>query len=263
MYTAASKKIDLLNVPLKFMIHDAMGDCHCNLGSNKEALRSYEKAFSGREILLGIRHYKTLESLYSMIRANYSLGQNAEVLRLCGKIFIGQDSVPELDVKHNLGLQISRSSAYRCVDDHNKAAHTKKYLQAALKKYHESHSNDDCKSLYVQFLIGRAYNELGDYDTALESFQLALEAYKKLNGPNDTMTLHTQYWIAGVYDMLGRFYEAKELYEIVYVKQQRFLGPNHSYTRWTKAALESLTFDDDHSSECSSLSSWQPSSTNF
>ncbi len=50
---------------------------------------------------------------------------------------------------------------------------------------------------------------------------------------------------------------------MVYVEQQRVLGPDDRVTQETKILLDQLTFDDDHSHECSSQSPWRPFSINI
>ena len=62
VYTAASEKLNHLNLPLKFRIYDSMGVCYKKLGLSMEALRSYKKAFSGNETFLvesTMKHSKT------------------------------------------------------------------------------------------------------------------------------------------------------------------------------------------------------------
>lgn len=273
VYNIASKKIDHLDIPLKFTILSQMGYCHLELGLDMEALRCYEKAFFGQEILLGKRHHSTLWCLKQMIFSNFLLRRDTEVLKLCDKMYMGQDSVPELDFEQNLEVQRHRFEAYRFVGDHDKAVHMKHRMQATLKLYHEFHSKDYGKAPHDLQQIGYAHDVLGDYQTALEVFQLASDAYSKANGPSHYWTLHSQYWIATMYTRLGRYQEAKELLELTDARQQRVLRPNHWNIQWTKEALEELPSEDDYSSddystddyscERSSLSSWQQSPVNF
>ncbi|KAF6226640.1 hypothetical protein HO173_012470 [Letharia columbiana] len=111
VYTAASRKMDHLDVPLKFRIHSYMGDCYRALSLDMEALRSYERAFSGQEILLGSRHYGTLKTLKMMMLINDWNSQYTEVLRLSDKIFMQQEFVPELYLIDNLQLHNLRHNA--------------------------------------------------------------------------------------------------------------------------------------------------------
>lgn len=249
VYTAASRKMDHLNVPLKFRIHSYMGDCYWRLWLNGEALRSYEKALSGHEILLGRRHRDSLRTLYMMICVNHRMYQDTEVIRLSDRLCMKQELVPELDLDENLLLQRLRWSAYRLTGDYDGAAHMDKRLQATLKLCRESYSNNDDILPSLLSECGYAYNVLGENDTALGSFQLVFEAYKKSKGSNSLDILDTQYAIAWTYVDLGRSYEAKELHEMVLAKRRKILGPDHPSVQWIEHELDALRFDEDELDE--------------
>ena len=239
VYAAASRKLDHLDVQLKYVIHSHVADCYSDLGLFSEALGSYEKAFSGQEILLGRRHSDTLQDLYMMIHTNHYMHQHIEVLRLSDKICMGEEAVPEWGLIDNLHLNSIRCVAYRSIGGHEGAAHTKK-MRETLKECRESYSNDDGIPPDVLHVIGCAYHALGEYDTALDFFQLAFEACKKSKGPNLIRTLHAQCWIAVTYEALGRCHEAKKLHEKVHAKHQSVLGRDHPDARRTKRDLDAL-----------------------
>ncbi len=244
IYTVASRKMDHLDVPLKFRIHKIMGDCYFDLNLDMEVLRSYERAFSGQEIHLGRRHHDTLLTLMLLILANERMSQYTEVLRLSDKICMEQEFVPELNLGDNLRLHTQRYSAYRIGGNHDRAAHMKKTIQATLKLYRESYSNDPAITPHLLERSGEAYCALHEWDKAPESFQLAVEAYKSLKGLDSSDTLFFQYKIASTYTRLGRYHEAVELLEMVLAKQKSVLGPNHRNVRWTKEELDHLRFDE-------------------
>ena len=237
VYTAASKKIDHLDVPLKFTIHQKMGHCYCALGLDIEALRSYEEAFSGREILLGKRHKNTMKSLYRMSRIYDKLGQSTEVLRLCDKICMGQDFVPQLCIEDNVYIQVRKYSAYCDVGDDDKATLMKKSLQVTLTRYSESLNKENGISPYFLYVNGYANHRLGENETALEFFQLALEAYKKANGLNHLSTLNTQYWIGRTYHDLERYDTALESFQLALEAYKKLYGLNHSQTLNTQYCI--------------------------
>lgn len=244
VYAAASRKLDHLDVPLKCRIHSHMGDGYWELQLDMEALRAYERAFSGQEILLGTRHSDTLQNLRMMIQINSNNAQHTEVLRLSDKICTEQESVPEWNLEGNLELHRWRYTAYHCVGDYDRAADMRQLLQVTLKTCRESYSNDDgTHPPNLLFQLGAVYDVLGEYDTALESFQLAFEAYKKSTGPNSVDTLQTQHWIAATYVLLGRFYEAKELYKMLNVNFPSVFGPDHRQTRFSKQESDALRFE--------------------
>ena len=240
VYTAAFRKMNHLDVPLKFMIHYQIGCCYEKLCLDTEALRSYERAFFGQEIHLGRRHSDTLNTLTWMIAINSWMYQHTEVLRLSDKICTEQEFVPELDLGNNLRLHITRRSAYDQLGNHERAAHVEKSLQATLKLCRELCSNDDRIPPHLYRDMGNAYYWLGEYDRALESFQQQFEEFEKSKGSKLSSKLHMEYKIASTYVQLGRYCEARELYEMVHAKQQNLLGPNHREVRWTKIELDAL-----------------------
>lgn len=249
VYTAASRKMNHLDVPLKFRIHSYIGDCYQNLCLDMEALRSYEKAFSSQEILLGIRHCDTLQNLRMMIVINFWMSQHPEVLRLSDKICMEQEFVPEVDLAGNLQLHKLRYRAYQHMGNDDRAAHMKKSLQATLELCRTSYINDDGMTPNLLKKAGGAYATLGEYDTALEFFQLAFEAYRKSKGSGFITTLYCQYSIATTYARLKRYSEAKELLEMVLERQQSVLGPDHRHVRWTKEELDALRLNEDETDE--------------
>ena len=249
VYSVASRKMNHLDVPLKFRIHFDMGYCYTRLGSDTEALRSYESAFSGQEIHLGRRHFDTVKTLYWMIVVNDWMGRYTEVLKLSDKVCTEQEFVPELNLGRNLFLHTRRHSAYLHVGNHERAAHVEESIRATLNLFHETYGNDDAIPPNISIDLGDAHDYLGEYDIALKLFRQGSEAYKKTQRSNRD-TLHAQYRVASTFAELGRIHEAKDLLETVLAKQQSLLGSNHRNVRWTKNALDALeSYDGDLTAE--------------
>lgn len=240
VYTAASRKMDHLDVPLKFMLHYKIGYCYEQLCLDTEALRSYEKALSGQETHLGRRHSDTLRTLIGMIAIYEWMDQGTEVLRLSDRICTQQEFVSELDLGGNLLLHLTRGSAYRRLGNHERTAHVEKSLRATLKLCGEVCRNDDRIPPYLYKEMGYAYRRLGENDRALESFQLQIDAYNRSKKSKLSDELHIQFQIASTYVDLGRYYEARQLFEMVHAKRQILLGPNHRAVRRTKIRLDAL-----------------------
>lgn len=53
VYLAVSKKVDHLDVPIKFEIFATLGHLFSQLNRYEEALKAYETAFAGYEVHLG------------------------------------------------------------------------------------------------------------------------------------------------------------------------------------------------------------------
>ena len=249
VYSVASRKMNHLDVPLKFKIHSWMGNCYEELGLDTEALRSYKSAFSGQEIHLGRRHSETVETLYWMIAVNGWMRRYTEVLRLSDKVCMEQEFVPEMSLRRNLDLHIRRRIAFLHIGNHERATHVEESIRATLKLCLEACSNDDDIPPEFRIDLGDAYHHLGEYDTALKFFQQGLEACKNSKCSNLSYILYIQYRIACTFRRLGRIHEVKDLLETVLAKQQRLLGPNHREVRWTKEALDALEFDDNELTE--------------
>ena len=246
VYSVASKKVNHLDVPLKYKLHVRMGDCYRELGLDTEALRFYESAFSGQEIHLGRRHSDTLDTLSWMICINSWMCRYTEVLRLSDKICMEQEFVPEMSLRRNLDLHARRHTAYRHVGNHERAVHVEESIRATLKLCHEADSNNDNISPVFNREIGTAYSRLDEHDTALKFFQLAFEEYKDSKcSSNFRRMLYIQYRIALTYANLGRYCEAKDLLETVLAKQQSLLGSHHREVQWTKDYLDYLKSDHD------------------
>ena len=245
VYSVASRKMNHLDVRLKFRIHNLMGGCYKELGLYTEALRSYESAFSGQEIHLGRRHSDTIETLYQMIVTNNWMCRYTEVLRLSDKVCMEQEFVPEMSLSWNLDLHNRRYLAYIHMGNHERAVHVEESIRTTLKVCHEAYGNDDDMSPDSSADLGDAYHYLHEYDTALKFLHLALEAYKKSKCSNLRNILYIQYRIALTFEGLGRIHEAKDLLETVLAKQQSLLGPNHRNVRWIKNVLDTLPSDDD------------------
>ena len=245
VYSVASRKMNHLDVPLKYGIHFDMGDCYERLGLDTEALRLYESAFSGQENHLGMRHPDTLETLRCMIVVNEWMSRYTEVLRLSDKICTEQEFVPEIGLHRNLELHTRRHLAYRYMGIHERVAHMEESIRATLKLCHAANGNDDDISPTHLRELANAYCSLGEHDTALKFYRLEFESYKKSKCSSRGRILYIQYRIAWTFARIGRIREAKNLLQTVLAEQQSLLGPNHREVRWTKNALDALESDDE------------------
>ena len=242
VFSAAVKKVDHLDVPLKFEIYAGIADCYHELSIHGEALRFYGKAFLGQRILLGDRHRKTFYFLVRMMWEHRHLSQDREMLRLCEQICHGQDFAPELSIVQNIQVQSLSMVTYGKLGDFSKAARAKEYLRATMRKYDYPCPKDTDEFEDGLFTAGQAYDYMHDRDRALKSLQLALNAKK--NAGNKRRTLLIQCWMATVHESLGHYEQAKGLCELVYAEQLKTLGSGHLQTRWTKEALDRFDYYD-------------------
>ena len=222
---------------------EGMADCYYREGLYLEALRSYEEVFSGYEVLHGTRHVRTLRVLKLMIDLNWLMNQHTEVIRLTNQIYIEHGSVPELDLDENLDVNCMRHRAYCQIGDHDGVAAMETCLRGDLEKVRQSYSNHNDMPTEILYQYGCVNHSLGEYEIALQSFELALKAYERSKETKYLMFLDIQEWTATAYMDLGRYHEARALLELVYAKEKSILGPDHRGTRDTKCLLDNLILD--------------------
>ena len=219
---------------------EAIGKCYYAQGSELDALRSFEQVFSDYEALLGAKHPDTFKVMMRMIDINHQMCQDTEVIRLTNKVHMDHGSVPELDLADNICVHRVRHRAYRQIGDHDGEAEIERYLREHLKRFYQSYSNHNGIPAYDLYQRGCAYHTLGEYKTALESFELALKAYERSGQAMSLAFSYTQGWIATTYQDLGRHHEARPMFETVYAKQESICGPDHPDTRATKRCLDNV-----------------------
>ena len=182
-----------------------------------------------------------------MIDINNRMCQYTEVVSLTNKIHMEDGWVTELNVADNLFVHRMRHRAYRQMSDCDGEAAMEIFLRGTLEKVHQSYSNHDGMlindmSTDVLYEYGRVNHTLGEYVTALKSFELALKAYERSKKTNFLDCFTIQYWTATTYETLGRYHEARVLYETLLAKEQSILGPDHRLTRSTTNSLDYLIF---------------------
>ncbi|KAL9607584.1 MAG: hypothetical protein Q9167_007516, partial [Letrouitia subvulpina] len=266
VYITASEKVDHLEIPLKYQIYDFTGFCYQDLYRNEEALPFYKKAFIGREQLLGKRNCWTLDSLVSLIKSYSSSSSSSscsdlEVLRLCDRLFEGQNLVSELDLATNIDILTLKARASHRAGSLDDTSNTCSVLRATLKQYCDSLSDVEKGKNKVLYRIGFSYYELDLFDLSLRNFQLLVEESQTTKGPNHRKTLYYQYCVAALYQHLHRHKEAKTLRKMIFAKQRDLLDPNDRHTLWTKAGLLENEEEEDICSACCSATDWESSFT--
>ena len=88
--------------------------------------------------------------------------------------------------------------------------------------------------------IGKAHDNKGELDKALEYYQKALAIYLKQLGPEHPDVAMSYNNMAYVYKAKKDLAKAKEYWAKAYAIRLKKLGPNHPYTKDTKAELDAL-----------------------
>ena len=241
VYTAASKKVDHLDVRLKFWIYREMGYCLEQAGSDTEALEFYNKAYSSRTFPFphGIGSPQTVSDLLWMISLNWDLSRYEEALRLCENLYLRGDLGLHLSIDTRLKLQLWRYKAYRGLRDHHNESLTRRYIEMILNQDCKNGGNGEDKPPRHWNSFGTAYFELGNPEKALEYLELGKEACE--GSPEQHLSLLSlQHNSAYIYNELGQHHKAKELFENVYGERQKVLGLGDRSTRRTKSCLDDV-----------------------
>ena len=93
---------------------------------------------------------------------------------------------------------------------------------------------------YLHNELGRAMDNAGLYEKALEHFQKALAIYLKKLGPEHPYLVTSYHSMALVYKAKKDLAKAKEYWEKAYAICLKKLGPNHPSTKIVKGRLDAL-----------------------
>lgn len=240
VYTAAAKKLDHLDVRLKYWVYRQIGRCLGRLSLEEEAFEWFHKAYSGPVYPQGKRCSQAIDDIIWAGATRAGMSQPTVMLSLCDRLCEGQDSVPDLSIEQEICQQRLRIHAHEDLGDHCKAAHFKERLRVTLTQYYEAHANDDPMESKVMSYSGYAHVSFNYFETALKYFLLEIEVIQDSHEP-EIIDLHrARRNAAGVYDRLGQSHRAKELLENLYVEDQRIFGHEHRSTRCTQRVLDSI-----------------------
>ena len=261
--TMASKKVDHLDIPMKFDIYLDMGVSYEDLCLDVEALKWYKKAFLGYERLLGKPHPKTIRALQALTWQMSYLGQGDKALQLCDNSFMGDDSAPEIPIEIQPCMQYYRLKAYILEGDLEQVKYTAERLRISLKPFLETNGRKYVKN--PAFLALIVAQEHQDDDIRLEFYSIAIKKHRKglIQAKSDheklRYILELQTQLAQEYENLGRYQEAKDLLEKTLAEQIKVLPTDYEEIRSTRRQLNRLSYNlesgdvgDDDSSQVSS-----------
>ena len=179
VYDAASKKMIHLDVPLRFRIYEAMGDCYDRLKSYVDTLRFNEKAFSGYETLLGIRHLDTLRTLYNIGLGYSNLGSYTEALRSYEKALTSYKIVRGL--RHLDTLRTLEGMAH-CYYQQGSYVDALRFYEEVFSGYEIFLGTEHLETLHSLEEMGICYDAQSSELEALRSFEQVLSGYESLLG---------------------------------------------------------------------------------
>jgi len=103
------------------------------------------------------------------------------------------------------------------------------YFKQALKKLPHNHEQ---RSVYLN-QCGSLSHDLGEYDKAIEYYELALESDLKTFGPDHPNVAMRRNNIGGAWDSKGEYDKAIEYYELALASNLKTFGPDHLYIETT------------------------------
>ena len=89
----------------------------------------------------------------------------------------------------------------------------------------------------IRFTVGKSYNQIGQFNQAIDQLERSAEIRTGTLGPEDHITLETLTDLAHSYRNAGRSSDAIELYGKICSARLKDLGPEHADTLQTRAAL--------------------------
>ena len=89
--------------------------------------------------------------------------------------------------------------------------------------------------------IGTAYNSLGQYEKALESYQGGLEINTKVKGKESINVAETLYLMSFTYEKMGKVQEALSAVSESYEIRKKVLGEGNKKTKLCFSRIEELS----------------------
>ena len=206
VYLAAAKKIDHLDVPVKYFLFHRIGVCYERLKQGQKAVSYIEVAYNGRKKLFGERHRDTLWSLYWLtylkywFEADYSREPRV-ALKIYNCMFSGLEMIPRMAASQHLGIYYERGVCYHDLGQYNK---TIMMMEPALRRWESSEPMYEWTVLSMKYYIAKAYWELYQDSMASEWAWKVLPTCIKALGPKDSLTLDTEDLIGDIYCSLGQ-----------------------------------------------------------
>ncbi|MCJ1476865.1 hypothetical protein MMC13_005534 [Lambiella insularis] len=229
VFIAASKKLDLLNVPLKFRIYQDMGYCYYELHKYTEALQCYERALLGQESLLGKGHYSTLYSVLWMGDCYHALGMDMEALKCCEKAYTEQEIV--LGARHSKTLE----SLFSLIGSHADVRQHSEVIRLCNKMCMGQDvipELDIASSLKVQRYKFNAYHNTGEHEKAAHTKErvqtIIQQCHESRNKDNRQASLNNSIGLA--YCTIGDYNKALHYYQLAYEEHNRKYGPTDKRT---------------------------------
>ena len=106
----------------------------------------------------------------------------------------------------------------------------RKAIDAAEPQVRDAFANQPLIEASIRYTFGEAYGSLGEFNNALDQYELSFKLRENLLGPEHPDTLHSMNNLTTSYRDVGRPKEALELGEETLKLRKKLLGPEHPDT---------------------------------
>lgn len=231
IFTAASRKIDHLNIRLKFETHFDMGDCLNQLDKFEEAIRFYEKAYSGFNRLRGGQHRDTLNTLKAMAQAYWNQGLFEEALRSYEKVYSEND---RLHGRRHIDTLDCLDSMIHLNHNLGRSAEALRLCETIYNGQDSIPELDVSRNVYLQVRRSQVYRSLRMYDASPymeHCLRATLKEFQDSRKEGETETCHDTYAIGLLFYHLEYADDlALELFQRAYEACEKLHGPNDKLT---------------------------------
>ncbi|MCJ1236648.1 hypothetical protein MMC14_004630 [Varicellaria rhodocarpa] len=241
VYTAALKKLEHLEAPIKYRVHRVMGTSqYCLEEAQKDAGHSFEVAYRGFKKLLEDRNNDTLQCLYWMGVSKTQRCEYKEALTVYNRMMAGQNSVPELSGAWNSNLQYNRGLAYGYLARYTESI---MIMKRALRRLGKILPKDHWSILEMKYEIARVLNDSCQDRQALRWIRKVLTGEESSSKLSSEQKLKLQYYKGLTYQRLGRYKKSIAVMKNALKQWESMLGEDHWYILEIKCEIAIALYD--------------------
>ena len=200
-----------------------------NLGKQQEATEQWEKLYSLQCRILGENHPNTLHTLKILIEKYELMENHPKVMELLERKYLtkckalGREHEASLEALYDLADYSFQQGSYE-----KALEYLEELYSFCCKVGGKTHPDIDTKSILGELAF--SYNELGQYNKALDSWKRLYELMVDEVGETDPDTLFVMVQLSTAYGNAGFPHEELEYSEKTYVLQCEVLGEKHPDT---------------------------------
>ncbi|KAJ5535569.1 hypothetical protein N7513_008755 [Penicillium frequentans] len=229
-YLVALSKTEEKEGRVKFALLHLIGLTHHKLGKYDKALEYFKNAMAGREKILGLEHYETLETIDWIASIFRYLGQYRNCLEFYHEALAGLEKKVGLEHSSTLFILDEISICYEDLDQFSDAlVFCKKALVVRERTLGPEHEY----TVHNLYVLGCVYLEHDQYTEGLECLTKALLNAEKIVAFKQEDILEMMFAISAAHQLQDQFSDSLELETKVLLVQEKTLGLEHEETLYT------------------------------